>query len=234
MRWSELGEDGYYHPKDDGQPDPDLGPLLFDLAECELFVRYTLLDICTRDSPEKWPTKPPLKGIYTNRSGGKLRGSDRALRVFVSVAAFRYCRAPFKLACNRVAEILEHQLGTSRRGRPPKPGATRDHLSKAETVRSLYNSYRDSLKEHELEMHIGFFRWWREWVVSATPLKLQRHVERVRRDFGTGVAERLESLTCDVQEWYGARENLSSYEAECLRRQRKVFSLRIDPPNCTI
>jgi hypothetical protein len=204
VRWMELGTDGYYDLRDNGEPLLKCQPLLADVAECDLFVRYTLLDVARRDLPGRWPVKPPLKGIYTVRTGDRtLRGSDRALRIFVSVTAFRSCCLPFKLACSRVAEVLENELGRSKRGRPPKSAHPRDHASRAETVRSVYNRFRFPLKEHQLEMQFSIFCSWREWIVQANPACLLRHIERVRRDIDGTKAERLSELIRDVRERYG-------------------------------
>src|ERR1019366_3297544 len=95
-------------------------PLFRDCDECELFVQYVLSDEAIRPPARTTKhQKRPLEGIhigYPVRCG--FRGSDRPERIVVCIMAFRSMDFSFKSAYVRVAELLEIELGKSRRGRP--------------------------------------------------------------------------------------------------------------------
>ncbi len=231
MRWLELGPDGYYHLKEDGQPLPPWEPLFADDAECEIFVRYVLIDLCVRDSPDRWPTKPPLQGIYTKRSGDtKLRGTDRSLRIYVSVTALRKMGKPCKYACSKVEEILREELGRSNRGRRSATPRLRSDNTKIETVRAVYNRFKAPLKQEQLDSHVGFFRRWREWIVNADPRTVELHLDRVHRTFGAHRATELQALITDARRYYegkdvswtaAARARIAAYQAAKATRPQK-------------
>lgn len=204
MRWSEQGPDGFYHLKDDGEPLPEAPPLLKDTEECELFVRYILSDLCVRDRKQHSHSRikeQQVIGVYTARTyyhgPGSMRSSDRTLRIYVSVAAYRYLGLPIKVACYKILDCLRGTFGNSNRGRKPRSKGSRTDETKVQSLRSVYNRFASPLKNSQLEMHVPAFRQWREWVLQADANTLDSHVARVRRKFGN---ERADAIAANIRD----------------------------------
>jgi hypothetical protein len=200
MRWFEQGEDGYYWPRDDGEPLPAIPPHFVDESECDLCVRFTLVATAYRRRSGK---HAPLVGMYINAQGeSKRRGSDRAERIYAGVEAYRYIGWTTKQACLRVAELLSDELGQSARGRPTKRHCRRDAYSNAQTVRSIHNKYKGPFKDKVLENYVGMFWSWREWVLQHSDPSFSVHLDRVTREFGAAKARELGRIIKTVLERY--------------------------------
>jgi hypothetical protein len=88
--------------------------------------------------------KSPITGMFVSYSGKCKwrRESDLVERIYAAVELLKNSGLTDKEAVSEVAELLGIRIGKSKRGRPPKRDVPDDLVRRAQTVRSLCNSFR--------------------------------------------------------------------------------------------
>lgn len=152
--------------------------------ECEDFVNWLLGDIAYRVATKRG--ERVLRGKHIELQGDRhLRGSDQTERIFIAAKVLLACGKSQKEACVFIADNPNVRLGTSRRGRPSKRHDPRDLTSKAQTVRSILNTFRLSGPPAKISDLVHRFLWLRQNGIvegsKVVPNSGQRLEEAARR-----------------------------------------------------
>lgn len=194
-------------------------PRFRDREECELFVRFVLGDEATRPPARKTKHQNnPLHGIHIGyQVRCHFRGSDRPDRIYVCIMALRSMGMTINDACVGVAELLQTELGKTRRGRPSKRERTNELPDNVERVRSIFNSRRKRVTW--MEMYVRSFRSWRAWVLANNEETFDFFRKRLEKECGLQAVRRWRDVIERVRQHYsGYKDQIDKRWAGVLQR----------------
>ena len=202
-------------------PGRQQAPLFRDCDECEFFVQYLLSDEANRSPARKTKHQTRTLGAmhmeFPARCG--LRGSDRPRRMFVCITALTSMGITLKSACVRVAELLETELGKSRRGRPSGSQRTEELMNKAGTVRSIFNSVGKRATPINFALYLGSFRSWRAWALASDEETLEFFTDKFEKERGVQATKRWRTAIEDLRKKYsGYKDQIEKRWADILQR----------------
>jgi hypothetical protein len=128
-------------------------------------------------------------------------------------------------ACVCVAELLKTELGKSGRGRPSGSQRTGELMNKAETVRSVFNSYGKRGTPIDFAVYLTSFRNWRAWALASDEETLEFFTAKLKKERGVQAAKKWRTAIEDLRKKY------SGYKDQIEKRWANVLHRFAIPPD---